>query len=61
MEVNPDGSAMEELRRVMSEPIFNPVLKTFFGEGKLDYELYVKTSELFSLQPTAEELVSPTS
>ncbi|WP_283137505.1 tryptophan 2,3-dioxygenase family protein [Rhizohabitans arisaemae] len=33
------------------------MLKTFVGEGKLDYELYLKTSELFTLQSPADELV----
>ncbi|WP_214110186.1 tryptophan 2,3-dioxygenase family protein [Acrocarpospora catenulata] len=33
------------------------MLKTFVGEGKLDYERYLSTSELFTLQSPTEELI----
>ncbi|GAA0843677.1 tryptophan 2,3-dioxygenase family protein [Streptosporangium amethystogenes subsp. fukuiense] len=58
MHVELNKPVVEELHRAVSEPIFNPILKTFVGEGKLDYEVYVRTSELFSLQPATDELVS---
>ncbi|MEU9889634.1 tryptophan 2,3-dioxygenase family protein [Sphaerisporangium sp. NPDC051011] len=48
--------AVDDLREELSKPIFNHVLKTFVGEGKLDYELYLKTSDLFTLQSGTDEL-----
>lgn len=40
----------EELRRRLDEPIYNPILKRNVGEGDLDYERYLRTPELLSLQ-----------
>ncbi|MFG1876250.1 tryptophan 2,3-dioxygenase family protein [Sphaerisporangium sp. NPDC049003] len=34
-------------------------MKTFVGEGKLDYELYLRTDDLLSLQSAVGDLVSP--
>lgn len=52
-------SAVDDLREVLSKPLFNPVLKTWVGEGKLDYEVYLRTTDLLSLQTPADELVDP--
>ncbi|GAB1823702.1 tryptophan 2,3-dioxygenase family protein [Herbidospora sp. RD11066] len=50
-------NAQSKLRREVSGPVFNPVLKTMVGEGALDYERYLNTSRLFQLQSPHEELV----
>jgi len=54
-----DLSAVDEVRRVLSRPLFNPVLKVWVGEGKLDYEVYLRTGELLALQTPRAELVAP--
>jgi tryptophan 2,3-dioxygenase len=54
-----DQSAAEDLREVLSKPLFNPVLKTFVGDGSLDYEVYLRTKDLLSLQTPAELLTDP--
>ncbi|HEX6497421.1 MAG TPA: tryptophan 2,3-dioxygenase family protein [Micromonosporaceae bacterium] len=50
-------SALDEVREALSGPLFNPVLKVPVGEGKLDYEVYLRTRELLSLQTPREQLV----
>jgi tryptophan 2,3-dioxygenase len=47
----------ERLRQTLEEPIFNPLLKKWVGRGELDYELYLQTDVLLSLQSPAEERV----
>jgi tryptophan 2,3-dioxygenase len=37
--------------------MFNPLLKKWVGKGELDYEVYLKTGTLLSLQTSSEELV----
>ena len=37
--------------------MFNPLLKKWVGKGELDYEVYLKTGTLLSLQTSPEELV----
>ncbi|WP_344968852.1 tryptophan 2,3-dioxygenase family protein [Streptosporangium fragile] len=48
-----------DLHRTLSEPVWNSILKTSVGEGKLDYELYLRTQELLSLQSAVDDLISP--
>ena len=48
-----------ELREALAEPMFNPVLKTYVGNGELDYERYVRTTDLLSLQSKHDELSDP--
>lgn len=50
---NPVGNVHDALSR----PLFNPVLKVTVGEGKLDYEVYLKTTDLLRLQTPRSELV----
>ncbi|WP_424534036.1 tryptophan 2,3-dioxygenase family protein [Sphaerisporangium viridialbum] len=50
---------MTDLHRTLSEPVWNSILKTWLGEGKLDYELYLRTQDLLSLQSAVGDLVSP--
>jgi tryptophan 2,3-dioxygenase len=47
-----------QLRRQLDEPIYNPILKRPVGDGTLDYERYLRTPELLSLQSARSELVS---
>jgi tryptophan 2,3-dioxygenase len=49
-------SAAEDLRELLSKPLFNSVLKTWVGNGSLDYEIYLRTKDLLSLQTSAELL-----
>lgn len=53
----PDYSEAEKLRRQLESPMFNPLLKKWVGKGELDYEVYLKTGTLLSLQTASEELV----
>src|SRR6266542_2271465 len=52
-------SAVDEVRHALSRPLFNPVLKVWVGEGKLDYEVYLRTGDLLQLQTPRTELVAP--
>jgi tryptophan 2,3-dioxygenase len=54
-----DPSAVDRVRQELSRPLFNPVLKVCVGEGKLDYEVYLRTEELLGLQTPRAELVDP--
>ncbi len=47
------------LRATLGCPIHNKVLRKDVGQGELDYEVYVRTRELLSLQTPANELVVP--
>ncbi|RJS23977.1 hypothetical protein DRW03_10190 [Corallococcus sp. H22C18031201] len=53
-----DYSHAEKLRLELEQPLFNPLLKKWVGRGELDYELYLKTPTLLSLQSTETELVA---
>lgn len=53
-----DYSHAEKLRLELAEPLFNPLLKKWVGRGELDYEVYLKTPELLSLQVEEERRVS---
>jgi tryptophan 2,3-dioxygenase len=46
----------EALRRALEAPIRNPILKKDVGAGDLDYEVYLHTRELLSLQTRTAEL-----
>ena len=48
----------EQLRRQLDQPIYNPILKRDVGRGDLDYERYLRTPELLSLQTGRDELVA---
>jgi tryptophan 2,3-dioxygenase len=52
-------SAVDEVREALSRPLFNPVLKVWVGEEKLDYEVYLRTGELLRLQTPRADLVVP--
>jgi tryptophan 2,3-dioxygenase len=51
------------LRAALAAPIFNRIIKKWVGKGELDYEVYLKTQDLYALQAphhaqvTAEELM----
>ncbi|MFL5354770.1 tryptophan 2,3-dioxygenase family protein [Archangium sp.] len=49
----------ERLRRQLKGPWLNPLLKKWVGRGELDYEKYLRTPELLSLQMPPEERVVP--
>nr|WP_324289960.1 tryptophan 2,3-dioxygenase family protein [Pyxidicoccus sp. MSG2] len=53
-----DYSPAEKLRLELSEPLFNPLLKKWVGRGELDYEVYLKTPVLLSLQAGEGERVT---
>src|SRR5689334_20058915 len=53
------GNAAATLREALGCPIHNKVLHKDVGRGELDYEIYVRTQELLTLQPSADELVVP--
>jgi tryptophan 2,3-dioxygenase len=52
-------SHAERLRRQLKGPWLNPLLKKWVGRGELDYEKYIRTPELLSLQSPPEERVVP--
>jgi len=58
MNTSPDYSHAEKLRIELTEPLFNPLLKKWVGRGELDYELYLKTPALLSLQLADGERVA---
>jgi len=47
------------LRAALEAPTYNRTLRREVGRGDLDYEIYVRTQELLSLQNGSEELVIP--
>ncbi|WP_373048391.1 tryptophan 2,3-dioxygenase family protein [Vulgatibacter sp.] len=49
----------KQLRRQLDEPIYNAILKRPVGTGDLDYERYLRTPELLTLQTSRDELVAP--
>ncbi|MCP3100910.1 tryptophan 2,3-dioxygenase family protein [Myxococcus sp. K15C18031901] len=58
MHTSHDYSYAEKLRQELDEPLFNPLLKKWVGRGELDYEVYLKTPELLSLQSSEGERVA---
>lgn len=53
------SEAAAALRRVLEDPVYNKTLRKEVGRGELDYEVYLRTRELLSLQTPASELVVP--
>jgi selenocysteine lyase/cysteine desulfurase/tryptophan 2,3-dioxygenase len=53
------SEAAAALRRVLEDPVYNKTLRKDVGAGELDYEVYLRTRELLSLQTPANELVVP--
>ncbi len=53
------SEAAAALRKVLEDPIYNKTLRKEVGRGELDYEVYLRTRELLSLQTPANELVVP--
>jgi tryptophan 2,3-dioxygenase len=49
----------DDLRRALAEPIYNRTLRKEVGRGHLDYEVYLRTSDLLALQTPADKLVVP--
>ncbi|MBZ4418689.1 tryptophan 2,3-dioxygenase family protein [Myxococcus sp. RHSTA-1-4] len=58
MHTTTDYSYAQKLRQELSAPLFNPLLKKWVGRGELDYEVYLKTPELLSLQVEEEQRVA---
>ncbi|NVJ06792.1 tryptophan 2,3-dioxygenase [Myxococcus sp. AM001] len=58
MSASIDYSYAEKLRLELAEPLFNPLLKKWVGKGELDYEVYLKTPTLLSLQAADGERVA---
>ncbi len=58
MSASMDYSPAERLRLELAEPLFNPLLKKWVGKGELDYEVYLKTPTLLSLQAADGERVA---
>jgi tryptophan 2,3-dioxygenase len=50
-------TAADALRRALASPIYNPTLRKEVGLGRLDYEVYLRTADLYALQTPAEHLV----
>jgi tryptophan 2,3-dioxygenase len=53
-----DYSYAAKLRLELEAPLFNPLLKKWVGRGELDYEVYLKTPVLLSLQAAEGERVA---
>ncbi len=53
------SDAAAELRKALEDPIYNKTLRREVGKGELDYEVYLRTRELLSLQTPADQLVVP--
>jgi tryptophan 2,3-dioxygenase len=53
------SDAATQLREGLDDPIYNPILRKEVGRGDLDYEVYLRTPELLSLQTPPDELVVP--
>lgn len=56
---NKSETAAHRLRKALEGPVYNDVLRTEVGRGALDYEIYVKTQMLLSLQTPMADLVIP--
>ena len=50
MSTNDNGRFAEALQTALDGAVFNSTLRKNVGEGALDYEVYLKTGELLSLQ-----------
>ncbi|WP_244227489.1 tryptophan 2,3-dioxygenase family protein [Corallococcus aberystwythensis] len=58
MHTSTDYSHAEKLKLELTQPLFNQMLKKWVGTGELDYERYLHTGTLLSLQSPEDELVS---
>ncbi|MBZ4375324.1 tryptophan 2,3-dioxygenase [Corallococcus sp. AS-1-6] len=58
MHTSTDYSHAEKLKQELTQPMFNVMLKKWVGKGELDYERYLHTDTLLSLQSPEGELVS---
>ncbi|AUX45348.1 tryptophan 2,3-dioxygenase [Sorangium cellulosum] len=58
MDRNDGGGEAEKLRRMLDAPMYNSMLKKWVGRGELDYEVYLRTPALLSLQLSASERVT---
>ncbi|WP_216618258.1 tryptophan 2,3-dioxygenase family protein [Corallococcus carmarthensis] len=58
MHTSTDYSHAEKLKQELTQPLFNQMLKKWVGTGELDYERYLHTGTLLSLQSPEGELVS---
>ncbi|MDZ7961960.1 MAG: tryptophan 2,3-dioxygenase family protein [Aulosira sp. DedQUE10] len=54
-----EDPTLESLKSSLENPIYNPILKKLVGEGNLDYEVYLNTKQLLSLQTDYSQLVIP--
>jgi tryptophan 2,3-dioxygenase len=52
-------SAASKLRKALEGPVYNDVLRRDVGKGELDYEIYLRTQSLLSLQTRVDELCVP--
>ena len=59
MDVVPEVSHAELLRRQLHGPWHNAMLDKWVGRGELDYEKYLRTPELLALQTPPPERVTP--
>jgi tryptophan 2,3-dioxygenase len=63
MSRRPASEHARALRIALEAPIFNRIIKKWVGKGELDYEVYLKTQDLYALQAprhtqvTTEELM----
>ncbi|WP_211486242.1 tryptophan 2,3-dioxygenase family protein [Corallococcus exiguus] len=58
MHTSTNYSHAEKLKQELTQPLFNVMLKKWVGKGELDYERYLHTDTLLSLQSPEGELVS---
>ncbi|MFB1484062.1 tryptophan 2,3-dioxygenase family protein [Corallococcus sp. RDP092CA] len=58
MHTSTDYSHAEKLKQELTQPLFNVMLKKWVGKGELDYERYLHTDTLLSLQSPEGERVS---
>ncbi|MBL9108951.1 MAG: tryptophan 2,3-dioxygenase [Myxococcales bacterium] len=59
MSTNDNGRFAEALQTALDGAVFNSTLRKNVGEGALDYEVYLKTGELLSLQTKLSALSAP--
>lgn len=59
MSSSANGSHASDLSETLERPIFNRTLGKEVGTGVLDYEVYLKTRDLYALQTRRDELTVP--
>ena len=50
MSRRPTSEHARTLREALDAPVFNRIIKKWVGKGELDYEVYLKTQDLYALQ-----------